>query len=213
MKSKQHEAVNTWWEGVPGERYWLDVTCLERNELILASPRGEGPAASSWVHRLVTHVKGGDVVFHYDPVQEAIVACSLSQGSIKKQQVSWPQECNGNGTVIRPLPSWGIGLQQFTELEAAVPLHQIAKTQWGLFPQLRALEDAVGDPLYYPFEMGSREATRPLSGYVFKLPAVFVRAFPALAGAEQRVAAPAVARIPARASTEAFPAWRGQRTA
>jgi hypothetical protein len=63
---------------------------------------------------------------------------------------------------------------------------------------LRALEDEVGDPLYYPFEMGNREATRPLPGYVFKLPAVFVRAFPELASAAARVARPpaAVERSP-----------------
>jgi hypothetical protein len=62
--------INAWWEGVPGERYWLDVTNRnDRNEL-LAAPCDVGRRSASWAHRLVTHVKDGDVVFHYDALQE-----------------------------------------------------------------------------------------------------------------------------------------------
>jgi hypothetical protein len=94
----------------------------------------------------------------------------------------------GDAAFSESVPSWVVDLHPFTPLEAAVALPDIARVQWSLFPELRALEDRVGEPLYYPFEMGSRDATRPLSGYVFKLPAVFIQAFPELERATGRVA-------------------------
>ena len=195
MKRDRHvENINAWWERMPGERYWLDVTGRCGRNQVLVTPRGEGKDSTSWTRRLITYVKGGDLVFHYDPSREAIVACSISHGRVEKGQLSWPhadperEEAGSQG-----LPSWGIGLRQFTELDAAVPLNAIARIQWGLFPSLRALEDEVGDPLYYPFEMGSKEGTRPLSGYLFKLPALFVRSFPDLASVASRAIRPSAA--------------------
>ena len=181
--------INAWWEGVPGERYWLDVTNRnDRNEL-LAAPCDMGRRSAYWVHRLITHVKDGDVVFHFDALQESIVAWSIPYGRVEKMQLSWPLAAShAEGATSRRLLSWAIGLRQFTPLGAAVPLREIAQIQWSLFPSLRALEDEVGGPLYYPFEMGIREATRPLSGYVFKLPSVLVHGSPELASAAHRVA-------------------------
>lgn len=181
--------INAWWEGRPGERYWLDVTGRDDPDKLLAAPRGEGRWAASWTHRLITHVRGGDVVFHYDAIQQAIVAWSISHGRVGKKQLSWPlrAEPAGNETTSQRLPSWGILLRHCTKLSAAVPLAEIARIQWSLFPSLRELEDEVGDPLYYPFEIGNREATRPLAGYVFKLPAVFVQSFPELASVASHV--------------------------
>lgn len=190
MKSRAREPeVHAWWERLPGERYWLDVTDRDGRDELLAAPRGDGGAAASWTHRLITHVRGGDVVFHYDASQQAIVAVSLPHGRVEKRALWWPQpaEIPDEPATRRQLPSWGIALRQSTELGTAVPLHEIAGAQWSLFPALRALEDEVGDPLYYPFEMGSQTATRPLTGYIFKLPALIVSGIPELARAASRV--------------------------
>jgi len=182
--------INAWWESVPGERYWLDVTNRSDRNEFLAAPQGVGRSSASWAHRLITHVKDGDVVFHYDALQESIVAWSIPYGRVEKMQLSWPlaESHAAEGATSQRLLSWAIGLRQFTPLGAAVPLREIAQIQWSLFPSLRALEDEVGGPLYYPFEMGIREATRPLSGYVFKLPSVLVHGSPELASAAHRVA-------------------------
>ena len=75
-------------------------------------------------------------------------------------------------------------------LHVGVPLTEVARVQWELFPALRALEDRSGGPLYYPFELGMKEITRPLSGYVFKLPAVFVQGFTEFTCAMEHVARP-----------------------
>lgn len=184
------EDINAWWERLPGERYWLHVAHQHDRDELLAAPRGEGRAASSWRHRLITHVRDGDVVFRYDPSHRGIVGWSSAHGRIEKRDVSWPHPAQhaGNGSGSRWLPSWGIGLRHHVRLQAGVPLTEVARIQWELFPALRALEDGSGGSLYYPFEMGMRDVTRPLSGYVFKLPAVFVQSFAEFAGAMDQAA-------------------------
>ena len=206
------EGINPWWERVPGERYWLDVTNRnDRNEL-LATPRGVGRDSASWAHCLVTHVKNGDVVFHYDALQESIVAWSIPYGRIEKTDLSWPVAAShaGEDAPSQRLPSWAIGLGQYTRLGAAVPLREIAQIQWSLFPSLRALEDEAGGPLHYPFEMGNRETTHPLPGYVFKLPSVLVHGSPELASAARvaRLRAPheSISSSPIASATRALAA-------
>jgi hypothetical protein len=192
--------INAWWNGLPGERYWLDTTDREGRDQMLASPRGEGRDSDSWSHRLITHVRGGDVVFHYDATQQAIVAMSMPHGRVEKRQLWWPvpAEVPGDADTRVLRPSWGIALRQSTELSAAVSLQEIARTQWDQFPSLRALEDEAGDPLYYPFEIGNPAATQPLSGFVFKLPALLVREIPALARAADQASRQAAAKESAR---------------
>jgi hypothetical protein len=71
-----------------------------------------------------------------------------------------------------------------TSIEPKVTLAQIAHTQWTLFPMLRALEDRVGEPLYYPFTFEGPQLATLQSGHVFKLPRALVEAIPSLRGAE-----------------------------
>src|SRR4029079_10597004 len=140
-----------------------------------------------WTRLLIKHVRGGDVVVHYDAVKAGIVAASVCHGRVENRQLSWPAA--GSNVQESSVRSWSIGLRSSTSLDEVVPLSQIARTQWSLYPALRALEDEVGDPLYYPFEMGNQLATRPLSGYVLKLPAILVDGIPGLATAAARCTA------------------------
>jgi len=181
--SRDATAVNAWWERVPGERFWLDVTERQGWEERLASPRATGRRYDSWQLRLITHVKDGDIVFRYDASEQAIVACAVSQGPIDKRHVSWAPIGTREGGDHWVRPSWSIGLRHCKRLDETVSMHEIARVQWDLFPQLRAIEDAAGLELHYPFEMGDRRKTRPIPGHVFKLPAVFVQSFPELSRA------------------------------
>lgn len=181
--ASRHEGINAWWDGNAGERYWLDVTNRDGRDQHLAAPRGDRTGSDSWAGRLIQHVRAGEIVFHYDAARRAIVAWSLAHGRVRKQRLTWPARETAAGYLAasRDLPSWGIRLRQPLRLGAEVPLEEIARAQWNLFPALRALEDRVGHPLHYPFEMGNREDTKPLPGYVFKLPAVLVEGVPELA--------------------------------
>jgi hypothetical protein len=184
------EGINTWWKEIPGERYWLGVTGSDGKRAVLAAPRGPKHHVPSWTRPLISHVRDGDVVFHYDEAEQAIVAWSTPRGKVRERRLFWSRpELGAEGADVapRPLDSWAIGLEDETPLDPFVSLARIARTQWDLFPQLRAFEDEVGEPLYYPFAMDSISESRLLPGYVFKLPAMFVGCFPPLADVAARM--------------------------
>lgn len=177
------KAINAWWEQVPGERFWLGITGGDGREPVLAVPCTHGRHGIYRGDPLITHVRDGDMVFHYDEVQRAIVAWSTSRGRVQRRQIGWSGQGDDPGAVSgagRMLPSWTVRLESPVPLDHLVALEQIAGTQWELFPALRALEDRVGDPIHYPFLLGSPSETQLLDGYVFKLPGMFVERFPAM---------------------------------
>jgi hypothetical protein len=185
------DGIHPWWVGRPGEGYWLEVTDREFFGRRLATRRHDPRCMTAWSHRLVLHVGRGDVVFHYFERERAIVGWSTAHGRGLKdrlrdgarQVLSWP----------RPEPTWTVSLSGVTPLPRVLPLEDIAERQGSLVDDLMALEGEVGDPLYYPFEIGNPNATRPLPGYLFKLPALFVASFPQLASS-----APVLAPAPER---------------
>jgi hypothetical protein len=142
-------AINSWWERVPGEWYWLDVTERKGREERLAAPRATKGRADAWALQLITHVRDGDVVFHYDSSQEAITAWSVSQGRVKKEHLSWARPGTRMDAEDSIVPCWSIALRHLTRLDEPVPLDEIARVQWDLFPSLRALEDKTGTALHY----------------------------------------------------------------
>jgi hypothetical protein len=176
--------INTWWEGLPGERFWLGVSGTDGGQEVLAVPCATRAGARSGSGPLIRHVRGGDLVFHYDEARRAIVSWSVSRGRVHRRDMVWFRRTESMDPVnagLRPQPSWVVGLEKPSTLETIVHLDEIARIQWDLFPALRAFEDEVGDPLYYPFAMGSPTDTRLLAGHVFKLPALFIGHFPPLA--------------------------------
>jgi hypothetical protein len=178
------EGINNWWEEIPGERFWLGITNRDHKRDVLASPCCNGRHADRRSRPLITQVRDGDVVFHYDEARQAIVAWSTSRGRPRKRPLLWsgpPHDSDFKGDQARLLLSWTIELEGQTRLDDVVPLDEIARIQWDLFPALRVFEDEVGGPLYYPFAMDGPSTTRLLAGYVFKLPAFFVECFPAMA--------------------------------
>jgi hypothetical protein len=207
------EGINTWWEEMLGERFWLGIARRDGKSEVLAAPCGFVRSAPGWTRPLITHVKDGDAVFHYDEAQRAIVAWSTSRGRARKRRLDWSMSEQGQDPEDAPprlLPSWTIGLEGSTLLDSVVPLDEIARIQWDLFPALRAFEDKVGEPLYYPFAMGSPSDTHLLPGYVFKLPALFVEQFPALARVAEQVRWSAVAPTRAAHSPSASAAFGNQ---
>ncbi len=178
--------IHSWWDTLPGERFWLGVTERLGDAEMLATPCGHGRGGCSRESSLLRHVGDGDVVFHYDVARAGIVAWSASQGRVRKQSLAW-QRNGAEPSASRTVPSWTIGLKRATPLEPIVTLARIARIQSDLFPALQSFEDGVGAPLDYPFAMGSAETTHVLAGRVFKLPALFVAACPELTAAAERV--------------------------
>jgi hypothetical protein len=183
--------IHAWWKARAGERFWLGVPGRDEGREVLATSRAPGCDGPRAREPLVAHVRDGDAVLHYDEERQAIVAWSIAKGRVRKRNLYWSDGARGpNPDCAEPYlrPSWAIGLAGSTMLEQPVPIEHIARVQWDLFPALRALEDEVGEPLYYPFSMGSRAESKLVSGGVFKLPALFVESFDGLAEVSQYVA-------------------------
>ena len=176
--------VHSWWKAMAGERFWLGVPGRDGERDVLGAPRAPGRGGETSVEPLIAHVRDGDAVLHYDEEQRAIVGWSTARGHARKRDLYWSEGTrspNANRAEPRILPSWAIGLAGTKTLRHFVPIEDIARVQWDLFPALRAFEDEVGAPLYYPFAMDSRSESRLLPGCVFKLPSLFVGSFAALA--------------------------------
>ncbi len=167
--------INLWWKDLPGERFWLGWTRHEGTGEMLAVPYREGRDSRT---SLIHHIDRGDLVFHYDDTQRAIVSWSVARHRVRRASLPWPSAHRSAEPNLPALPSWSIPLERAVPLDRVVSLTQVSRVQWDLFPALQEFEDLVGDPIYYPFAMGNPSETHLMPGHVFKLPALFVRNFP-----------------------------------
>lgn len=171
--------VNCWWANMANERFWLVVARPDEVKDVLEIPEESPNDLASWVSNLPAHLPRRDVVFQYDSEAGAIAAWSRARGTSRQEPGwSWSSGVQKNGSSLRG--SWLIKTHGWRPLHTPVAIDEIARVQWNLFPALRALEDRVGDPLYYPFALGSPQQTRPMPGKVFKLPSMFVEQFGSL---------------------------------
>jgi hypothetical protein len=172
-----HEAiVDRWWLELPTERFWLEVSDRGADlGLDLNAPAGDENGDRFWSYDLVDEVADGDVVLHYDRSEHAIVAWSVGVGSAWPDAVVWA----ARGTSAREkhiLPHERPGRRHALRgpfaLATQLSLSQIRTRQ-------AQLVEIRGKRKYFPFELG-RRATRPMQGYLFKLPSAFLELFPEL---------------------------------
>jgi hypothetical protein len=173
--------VNSWWSGLPQERFWLTVAPEEGTHDVLVVPEGSRTGPASWVNMLPACLAERDVLFHFDPEVQAITSWSRAKGPGARKEPGWTLGGGVDRESRARRSRWMVGLRGRKALESPVPIEEVARVQWDLFPALRALEEKYGDPLYYPFAMGSPDETHPLPCHVFKLPALFVDSFAPLA--------------------------------
>ncbi|HET9328370.1 MAG TPA: hypothetical protein VFQ05_16510 [Candidatus Eisenbacteria bacterium] len=162
--------VNNWWANMPNERFWLVVARPDEMKDVLVIPEESSQDVAAWVNQLPAYIPRRDVVFQYDSESRGIVAWSRARGPGARQE---PGRSNGHSHRA----SWLVKVHGWRLLHTPVSIDEIAREQYDFFPALRTLEEEVGDPLYYPFAMGSPTETHPLPGKLFKLPAMFVEQF------------------------------------
>lgn len=175
--------INEWWSGRYEERYWLEVTGRNDLGVNLKAPQTNEQGDEFWSYSLLKFVEPGDVIFHYDRPRQAIVAWSVATGELWEDMVVWAARGISARTAgIQPhtRPGWYVGLEQFFVFKQPVLLDEIRTVQAELTVKRKQLAALVGDPLYFPFEMGTKRPLRPMQGYLFKLPAFFVAQFPEL---------------------------------
>jgi hypothetical protein len=177
--------LHSWWETLSNERFWLEVTDRLDLGVNLKAPQFNEHGKEFWSYSLVPQIRDGDRVFHYRRQEQAIVGVSTARGSAWSDQLVWAARgtsARGQGIVPHPRAGWYLGLESYAQLPVPVTLDEIRSAQPELQAMLKSMKGQVGEPLYFPFEITQSRPLRPMQGYMFKLPAMFVARFPSLAG-------------------------------
>lgn len=173
-------SIHRWWHRHINERYWLEVTDRPDIGINLKAPITNEKGKDFWSYSLLRHVNPGDVIFHYDKNSQAITARSIAVGETWNDIITWA----AHGTYARdagiePHPREGLylGLEEYGPLQVPVTLDQIRASASTINARLEKLGEAVSGPLYFPFERSTKRETRPLQGYLFKLPSFLLDLF------------------------------------
>jgi hypothetical protein len=168
--------LDLWWAGHPAERYWLEVGDRGPDLGVdLNAPTRNERGQPFWSYDLLREVRERDFVLHYDRSERAIIAWSRAVGRAWPDDVVWAARgTSAREQNIRPHERPGLRVS----LEGPYWL-QRPLTLAGIRAMQPALVSVRADRPYFPFELGSRE-TRPMQGYLFKLPVAFLELFPEL---------------------------------
>jgi hypothetical protein len=83
--------LNRWWEGLPSERYWMEITDREDLGSDLWAPKFDDGGRAYWGYNLVTEVRYGDVVLHWHKTLQgapAMVGWSLVSGPPEHSEIA-----------------------------------------------------------------------------------------------------------------------------
>ena len=169
--------IHTWWSEREGEQYWLEVT--GRNDLgaNLKAPQTNEKGEEYWSYSLINYVQGGDIVFHYQRLDQAIIACSRATGEVWEDNLMRAARgSSARNAGIEPhlRLGWYLGLEGFSLIKQPITLDQIRVNRREFVNEIRLLASEVGEPLYFPFELGEKRPMLPMQGYLFKLPSFFL---------------------------------------
>ena len=184
-KSATTRNIHSWWDKKPEEKFWLEVTGRTDIGVNLKAPQANEHGDDFWSYSLLKSVRQGDVIFHYDRNQQAIVARSIATGELWTDNITWAARgvyAREAGIQPHTRPGWYVGLEDYEQLKTPLELELIRAFQKEIFKLMSELIVEVGSPLYFPFEMSDVRPMRPMQGYLFKLPLFFVKLFGELLG-------------------------------
>ena len=143
-------------------------------------------------YALVSVVRPGDVVVHYDSRQEAIVGVSVATGLPESAPIYWVARgsyARRAGEQPRWLPGVRVPLGHYQQLASPLTLAQIrAERDQLLAIRARIQADANGRPIYFPW-IPYQDTLRTFQSYLVKMPQAAISLFPQLGAAIERAAA------------------------
>lgn len=180
-------AINRWWENEPEERFWLEVTDRSYLGADLRAPQTGVSGNETATYSLVTEVGDDDIVFHYRLDERAITSWSRAEGGWWEDEILWA----AHGTVSRDTTpfrraAYYHGLTGPFQLSRPLTLLEIRDAEDIVRQVVEDLQTQHDGALYVPFQL-RRDQLRMGQGYLFKLPAAFVRSFDQLAGVNAEV--------------------------
>ncbi|WP_050725229.1 hypothetical protein [Vulgatibacter incomptus] len=169
----------------------------------LHAPQTRKGERSYWSYSLVREVEEGDAVFHYSTERNRIESWSVAQGGHWEAAAVW----GARGTASRAeapfaRPGFFCGLHGAFELPDPLHLDELRANVDALraaYSEVKAKHAKVN--LYLPFQVRS-DGVRCGQGYLFKMPAEVVAAFPKLSTAAMQGQAKRPLPAPALASVE-----------
>lgn len=191
--------VNAWWSGDPRQHFWLEITDRPDIGVDLHCPQRDAAGNRNTGYSLIWWVERGDIVFHYNLNERAIVAWSRAAGDVAEAPTVWLShraETRRRLQVARAQPGWWLDLDGPYPLEQPLTLAQLRDQADDVRAVLEHLKRTHAGSLYFPFFFWGGSELRPMQPYLNKLPAELVDAFPQLATAATAAETP----VPARAA-------------
>lgn len=170
-------------------KFWLEVTDRSDLGVNLHAPQTNERGKPFWSYSFIRDIRPGDCVFHYHKDHYAIVGCSRAIGEVWEDEVIWAARgtsARNAGTVPHRRVGWYLGLEGYTPIVPFLTLDQLRERDSLIETIKEQARPHKRAPAYFPFEVSEKRPIRAIQGYLFKLPAAFVAAFPQL---EQAAAA------------------------
>ena len=193
MPKASGTGINRWWSGAPLERFLLEITSRSDIGSDLNAPRTKEDGKPHYGYSLVNEVRDGEIVFHYDGNEKAIVGHSRVRGRPFEDEVVWAARgpsARKAGVTPYTRPGWRAELVDFKPVVSHITLAQLRERE-GEIQAIRAhLKQEYDGTLYLPFELSRKRPLRPLPAYMTKLPAAVVELFPKLKEAHEGTGKP-----------------------
>jgi hypothetical protein len=176
--------INSWWEGDPRQRFWLEITDRPDIGIDLHCPQRDAASKHTPGYSLIWWVELGDIVFHYDLNQRAIVSWSRAAGGVSEAPTIWlshRSETRRRLQTPRAQPGWWLDLDGPYPLHEPLTLAHLRERAHAVRDVLDQLKAANDGSLYFPFFFWRGTELRPMQPYLNKMPTELVNLFPPLA--------------------------------
>jgi len=171
-----------WWDEIPEETYWIEITGRNDIGADLHAPSSNENADAFWSYSLIHRVKHGDLVYHYDRNLRAIVGYSQATGQPWADKVVWAAQgmsARKQGIVPHLRDGFRLGLNGYSPLPTPVTKEMLVARRDALFA-VRAAVEQSGCPSRFPFIPYGKTDVRALQGYLTKLPKRLLEVLPEL---------------------------------
>lgn len=183
-----------WWSADPDENVFMEVTRRDDIGADLKAPATARGGVVTPGYALVSAVKPGDIVLHYDGKEEAIVGASLATGGPEPTAIYWVARgsyARRAGEQARWLPGIRVPLARLSPITPQLTLDRIREQQKAIL-RLRAEVEAKanGKPIYFPWVPYGEGPIRTFQSYLVKMPHAAIDLFPELRSAVGQLAEP-----------------------
>jgi Domain of unknown function (DUF3883) len=181
-----------WWSNRPTEDLFMEITQRDDIGCDLNAPLVARGGVETSGYALLSAVKAGNIVVHYDSATAQIVGVSRATGERFNQPVWWAARgsyARKAGAKPAWLPGLFVPLEGYHPLPKPLPLAVIQERRAALFAVKAALEaEHPGRSLYFPWTT-YQGSLRTFQSYLAKLPRAALDVLPELGDAVARLAA------------------------